>query len=114
MALSDNALRFWLAYFSMNPKNTLRFGGEGATMEITPEARAALDELIAADAVCAIKPDDSIKGREHYGRGPIDLRDELKARPHLNPFKDTAEFVTFRRKEGAPKGDSVNLSISNF
>ena len=102
MPLSDNAIRLWLAHF-LGPRNTLRFGGDFAQMEITPEGRDALDELIAADAVRPIEPDDSHPNREHYGSGPVDLRDELKARPHLNPFADAGSFVTFRRKADAPE-----------
>lgn len=97
MNLSDNALRLYLAHF-WGAKNTLRFGGDFAKMEITPEGRAALDELIAANAVVAIDPDDSHPNREHYGSGPVKLHDEVRNRPHLNPFSDTKTLVTFRRK----------------
>ena len=97
MDLSDNALRLWAGYF-LNPKSTLRFGGEGAEMEITPEARAALDELLAVGAVRPVEPDSVWPGREHYGSGEVLLHEELKARPRLHPFVDRTEFVSFRKK----------------
>lgn len=101
--LSDRALIMWFSFF-LNPKSTLRFGGDGAKMEITPEARAALDQLIAFGAVKTVKPDDQIPNREHYGSTGMDLRREYLNREHLNPFTgdDRANFVTFQRKgEGA-------------
>lgn len=98
--LTDNAMRLWMAHF-FNPKSTLRFGGEGAQMEITQEARSALNELLEAGAVKPVEPDDQWPGREHYGGTDVDLRQELEQRPHLNPFKDTRRLVTFRRKDMA-------------
>lgn len=95
--LSDNAIRFWMAYF-FSPKSTLSFGGDHAEMEITPMAREALNELLEFGAVKPIPPTDGWPGREYYGATTVDLRQELKDRPHLNPFKDEAPFVTFRKK----------------
>jgi hypothetical protein len=108
--LSDNAMRFWLACF-MNPKSTLSFGGDHAEMAITPEARAALDELLAAGAVKPIPPTDQWPGREYYGAGSLDLRPELRSRPHLNPFEDTDRMILFAKirqtAEAAPEGPDL-------
>ncbi len=98
--LSDNAVRLWMSHF-VNPKSTLSFGGDGARMEITAEARDALNELLACGAAKAIPPLDAWPNREHYGGGDTCLRDVLADRPHLNPFKDEVRFVTFRKKEAA-------------
>ncbi len=87
----------WMAYF-LNPKSTLRFGGDHAEMEITPEAREALNELIEVGAVQTVEPDDQWPGREHYGGTEVNLGEELQRRPHLNPFEDKERFVTFRKK----------------
>ena len=95
--LSDNAIRLWLAFFQ-SPGSTLCFGGKGAENEITPEAREALDQLIAVDAVAAIDPQDQQPGSEYYGAGSGSLLDEFIRRPHLNPFKDEESFVCFRKK----------------
>lgn len=111
--LSDEALILWFSFF-LSPKSTLRFGGDGAKMEITPEARAALDELITFGAVQTVEPDDQIPNREHYGGTDVDLREEFASRPHLNPFTgdDRANFVTFRKKTD-DRDPSVNISIAS-
>ena len=96
--MTDDALRLWLAFF-MRERSTLRFGGDNAGMEITPRARVALDELIGMGAVQTVPADDQWPNREHYGSTGLDLRPELLARPHLNPFTDTEEFISFRKKE---------------
>lgn len=94
--LSDNALRFWMACF-LNPKSTLAFGGDHAQMAITPDARGALDELLAVGAVKPIPPTDQWPGREYFGSGGLDLRSELRSRPHINPFEDTDKMVLFSK-----------------
>jgi hypothetical protein len=111
--LSDDAIRIWLAHF-MNPKSTLRFGGDHAQMEITPRAREALDQLIEVGAVETIPADDQQPNREHYGSTGMDLRDQLRQREHLNPFKDTEDFVSFRKKDDAElDGPSANISFGS-
>lgn len=99
--LSDNALRLWGCYF-LTAGNTLQFGGDGAEMEITPEARTALDELLAVGAVKPIPADDSWPGREHYGATEIDLRGVAIERGGGTPeraFKwlTDGELVAFRK-----------------
>lgn len=100
--LSDDAMQVWMAFF-LNPKSTLRFGGDHAEMEITPEARLALDELITIGAVKPVESDDQWPGREHYGSGNVSLRKELQKRPHLYPFTREESIVVFRKKEGGNK-----------
>jgi hypothetical protein len=100
MELPDNALRMWFAYF-LTPRSTLTFGGDHAEMEITEEAREALDALVAYGAVMPIPPTDSWPGREYYGATDADLRDEFKARG-IDPFNDKG-FVTFRKKHAGPR-----------
>lgn len=97
--LSDNAVALWCGFFLLGQKATLTFGGDHAAMEITPEARAALDELILVDAVKPSEPTDSWPGREYYRGTNVDLRPELKRRgfnPITGPFP---ELVSFRKKE---------------
>ena len=96
--LSDNAMRLWAAHF-LTKGNTLSFGGDHAKMEITPDARDALNELLIVGAAKPIPPTDSWPNREYYGTGEVDLRRELERRPHLNPFTDEVRFVTFRKKD---------------
>ncbi len=103
--LSDNALRLWSAYF-LTPGNTLRFGGDHAEMAITPEAREALEELLAAGAAQLIPADDQWPGREHYGATDLDLRAiciERGGGTSELAFKwlTETEFVTFRKKHPA-------------
>jgi len=97
--LSDNAIMLWQSFFS-NPHSTLTFGGDYAEYEITPEARAALDELMAVRAVVPREPDDQWPNRESYKVGDLDLREEVKSRPHLNPFATPRpnDLVLFRKK----------------
>jgi hypothetical protein len=96
--LSDNAIQLWMAFF-LNPKSTLSFGGDQSVMEITPEARAALDELLNVGAAEPREPDDQWPGREYYKGGPTDLHDEIRRRPYLNPFSVTESLMMFRAKE---------------
>ena len=95
MRLSSDAIIFGLAYLR-GPKSKLSFGGEGAKMAITPRARAALSELLAAGYAEPAQPDDSIPNRECY-RG-------TEAEPHLgalakaagiNPFDDEHRWRSF-------------------
>jgi len=65
MPLSTDALVFGLGYLN-GPRARLSFGGEGAQMRITPRARAALDELIAAGYAKTADPDCQTPGREFY------------------------------------------------
>lgn len=69
MLLSNDALIFGMGFLN-GPKATLRFGGDGATKEISPRARAALDELLAAGYCEVTTANDSIENREHY-RGKL-------------------------------------------
>lgn len=115
--LSDDAIRLYLAHF-LNPKSTLRFGGDHAQKEITPRAREALDQLLEIGAAQTIEPDDQWPNREHYGSTGMDLRDQLRQREHLNPFKDTEEFITFRNKSDVSNdqdhnGGTVRISFGS-
>lgn len=83
VTLSDDALVFGIAYLA-HPKCTLEFGGEGAEQQITPRARAALNELLAAGVAEASEPTSQWRGREFY-RGKISIGPMLKGRG-LNPF----------------------------
>lgn len=65
MPLSTDALVFGLGYLN-GPRARLSFGGAGAQMRITPRARAALDELIAAGYAGPAEPDCQTTGREFY------------------------------------------------
>lgn len=100
--LSDDALRLWGCYFQ-HAKNTLRFGGDGAEMEITPMARAALNELLDMGVVVPTDPDDSWPNREHYKSAGIDLLSVLIERSGgtaLEAFKwlTEQEFIIFQKK----------------
>lgn len=96
--LSDDALVFGFAYLS-RPGATLSFGGDHAQKEITPRARAALDELLAAGVVEAAEPWDQWPGREYY-RGKEHIGPLMRDR-NLNPFDDADErfkWTTFQKK----------------
>lgn len=100
--LSDDAIKLWGCYFR-GPRNTLRFGGDHAEMEITPKARAALTELLEVGAAEPIKPDDQWPGREHYGSTGMDLTEIALERGGGTPDKafqwlTEGEFVTFRKR----------------
>lgn len=95
--LSDDALVFGFSYLN-NPGSTLAFGGDHAEMEITPRARAALDELLAASVVEKAEPWDQWPGREYY-RGKVAIGPLMK--DHLNPFDDPEDrfkWTTFTKK----------------
>jgi hypothetical protein len=104
-SLSDEAIKLWHCYFR-GRKNTLRFGGDHAQMEITPLARKALTELLEVGAVEPIEPDDQWPGREHYGATEMDLTAlslERGGGTHEKAFRWLTEgdFVTFKKKPGA-------------
>lgn len=67
--LSNDAIIFGIG-FTCDENLRLSFGGEGSEMEITPRARAALDELIAAKYATIDEADTSIVGREYYRGTP--------------------------------------------
>ena len=98
--LSDDACVIGFAHFP-SPKSTLSFGGDHAEMEITPRARAALDELILKGFVAACEPLDGYTNREYY-RGVNSVQHIIKDRPHLHPFGPNAAenlgWSTFRKK----------------
>ena len=85
MKLSDDALVFGFAYLN-HPGCTLAFGGDHAEKEITPRARAALDELLDAGAVIASEATDQWPNREYY-RGNVPIGPLMKDRG-LNPLDD--------------------------
>lgn len=86
MTLSNDAIIFGLGYLR-GPKNKLSFGGEGAKMQITPRARDALNELLAAGYAEIVPADDQIQNREHY-RG-------TSAEPHLGALAKAAGIDVF-------------------
>jgi hypothetical protein len=97
--LSDDALVFGFAYLG-NSGSTLAFGGDHAKKEITPRARAALNELLAAGVVETAEPWDQWPGREYY-RGKVAIGPLMKGR-NLNPFDDKDDrfkWTTFANKE---------------
>lgn len=99
MQLSDDALVFGFSYLS-HAGCTLAFGGHHAEQEITPRARAALDELLAAGAVEVSEPTDQWPGREYY-RGKEPIGPMMKDR-NLNPFDDEDgqfKWTTFSKKQ---------------
>ena len=109
MALSNDALIFGLAYLN-GPRSKLSFGGDGAQMAITDRARAALNELIESGYVEPAKPDDQIKGREHW-RG-------VSKDPHLGELAQAAEIDFFDKANGWPtfskiaEGPKPDVAIS--
>jgi len=103
MNLSDDAYVIGLGHFP-TPKSTLSFGGDHAEMEITPRARAALQELVDGGFVVSCEPLDGYPNRENY-RCAKSVLPFPKDRPHLNPFGPDAEkimgWTTFKRNEGS-------------
>lgn len=100
MGLSEDAIIFGFAYLS-HSKHKLSFGGEGATMEITPRARAALNELLAAGYAEPAKADDQIRGREHYqgtDKEPRIMRQMQQA--GINLFEDIERWDSFTQIKG--------------
>ncbi|ETD89937.1 hypothetical protein U713_07385 [Rhodobacter capsulatus YW2] len=94
--LTDDAIIFAMAYLS-GPNAQLSFGGDGAEMEITPRARAALDCLLENGAAEKATPTDQWHGREHY-RGVVQIWPIAKERG-LNPFDcDLCGWATFVKK----------------
>ena len=98
MTLTTDAIIFGFAYLN-GPKATLSFGGQGAKMEITPRARAALNCLISNGFAEAAPPSDQIEGREHY-RGLQALGPEVKA-AQVDPFDRANDWPTFVKKGDA-------------
>lgn len=95
MKLSDDALVFGLGHLN-GPKQSLSFGGDGAMMAITPRARDALNELIAAGYAKVAEPTDQIPNREFY-RG-TDIEPHLGAvakERGFNLFDEAHTWATF-------------------
>ncbi len=69
--LSDDALEFGLCYLA-SEKHTLSFGGDGSVQFITPRARDALNELLAAGMVVSDNHSDLALGCEYY-RGKVEI-----------------------------------------
>lgn len=65
MTLSTDALIFGLGFLN-GARVRLSFGGEGAEMRITPRARAALNELVAAGYAKTATPDCQTRDRESF------------------------------------------------
>lgn len=105
MTLSTDALIFGLGHLN-GPKAKLSFGGEGAKFAITPRARAALDELLAAGYAEVAPPYDQIPGREHYRGTAVDPHlGELARIAKLDPFNPDYRWTTFARKDASPDMD---------
>ena len=98
MTLTNDAIIFGLAYLS-GPKSKLSFGGEGAVMQITPRARAALNCLINGGFVTTADPSDRIVGREHY-QGVRPVGPEARA-AGIDPFSEEHRWPTFVKSESA-------------
>lgn len=98
--LSDDALTFGFAHFGA-VGSTLSFGGDYANMEITPRARAALNELLDAGFVVANEPQDQWPNREDY-IAVKSVAPELCGRDDLCPFDKSNEnkfsWSTFIKK----------------
>lgn len=92
LPLSEDALTFGMAYLN-GQKKKLSFGGEGAEMQITKRARAALNELLEAGLCVKALPDDQIKGREHY-QGAESIGPIAKT-CGLDPFDEKHRWTTF-------------------
>lgn len=104
MTLSTDALIFGLGYLN-GPRARLSFGGKSALMRITPRARAALDELIAAGYAEQEDPDTSDPGRESYrGTTKEPHLGELAKRAGLDPW-NLERWTSFERIS-APEGPS--------
>ena len=98
MTLTVDAIIFGLACLN-GPKSTLSFGGDGAQMEITPRARAALNCLINDGFAEPMPPTDQINGREYY-RGLRSLGPEAMA-ARIDPFGRENAWPTFVKIGGA-------------
>ncbi|MFG6082880.1 hypothetical protein ACEUZ9_004112 [Paracoccus litorisediminis] len=103
MTLSKDALIFGLGFLRF-PKSKLSFGGEGAKMEITERARAALDELLASGYAVSADADTSIPGREYYrGTTQEPSLGHLAQEAGLNPFDPGKDWEAFRKKQPDPE-----------
>ena len=97
-SLSRDAVIFGFSHLR-SPQSTLAFGGDGAEMEITPRARAALSELISAGYAAQAPADTSIPGREYYqGTMKEPSLGRLAQGLGINPFAIEDDFVPFQRK----------------
>jgi hypothetical protein len=85
-------------------------------MEITPRARAALNELLSAGYAAPCRADDQIPGREHYAGVATDPHHhslgELAKAFGINLFGGDDDWVAFRKK-GADKMPTVRLSLES-
>lgn len=111
--LSIDAITFGLG-FLRGPKSKLSFGGDGAKMGITPRARAALDELIAAGYAEPAKPDDQIPNREHYRGTDRDPHlGQLGAKAAIDPLDDAFHWKAFSKiSDDQDDRPSLGLTIS--
>lgn len=101
--LSKDAVIFAFGYLN-GARAKLSFGGEGASMQITSRARAALDELIAAGYAEAARPENSVSGREFYrGVDRVPHVGALAREIGFNPFLADPEdrFPTFEKIQEA-------------
>jgi len=95
MALSHDAVVFGMAYLN-GGSSKLSFGGDGAIMEITPRARAALNELLDNGFAIETDPIDQIKGREYYcGAGWLG---KVAREIGFDPFSQENDWPTFVKK----------------
>lgn len=97
--MTDDAYVFGVSFFPSR-NSTLLFGGDHATMEITPRGRAALTELVRNGFVEPCEPLDGWPGREQY-RSLLGVRIPTD-RKHLNPFaleRDDFKWTIFQKKE---------------
>lgn len=101
MTLSTDALVFGLGYLN-GPRARLSFGGEGALMRITPRARNALDELLAAGYAELAAPDCQTPGRAFYqGVAKDPHLGQLAKEAGLDPF-NIERWTSFDRVSGEP------------
>jgi hypothetical protein len=94
--LSADAIVFGAAYLP-TAYCSLSFGGEEAEYQITPRARAALDELIAAGFAVQIDGNDAIAGREHY-RGADHGLGKIAQASGIDFFGEQARWTTFVKR----------------
>lgn len=108
--LSRDAVIFAFGYLN-GARSTLRFGGDGATREITARARAALTELLAKGYAEPIEPDCFTVEREHYRGADRDPHiGALAQAMGYNPLMaaEGDKFVTFARIASAEPADMAS------
>ena len=99
MTAPMDAIIFGMAYLN-GPKAKLSFGGDGAEMEITPRAEAALQWLLAAEFCEEIPAECSTPNRRRYrGVGHIGA---LAKAAGFDPFDQANNWPTFVKKEPRP------------